>query len=218
MIEENVRKKIQDLLNRAPALAATSPMGLARDNQHINQCKGWITETLNVIELAVPISTNAYRRQIEKFGEAKSGRYPEAVGSMAEILRALLQDIDDGLLATLNNKIRAETFGNFLDHAEVYWQEKRQREAGVIAGVVFEDTVRRICRDKGVTDKGVKLEDLINALAREGVITAQQSKQAKVAAHVRTKATHAQWDEFDLQGVSDTIEVTKRFLQDHLGG
>ena len=92
-------------------------------------------------------------------------------------------------------------------------------EAGVIAGVVFEDTIRRIYRDKITDDdKGQKLEELINTLAKQNVITGQQSKQAKVAAHVRTKATHALWDEFDRAGVEATIQITKRFLREHLGG
>jgi hypothetical protein len=215
MIEVNVRKKIEDMLIRAPGLAITSPRGFPRDAQHISQCHGWIAEALNIIELAVSMPSNAYRRQIEKIGERAS---PQSVRTMAEVLRALLRDIDAGLIATLSNTIRAETFSDFLDHATAYWNENRLREAGVIAGVVFEDTVRRICRDKGVIDKDEKLEDLINALAKQGTITAQQSKQAKVASHVRTKATHAQWEEFDLQGVSDTIQITRRFLQDHLGG
>ena len=64
----------------------------------------------------------------------------------------------------------------------------------MIAGVVFEDAIRRIYRNKiADDDKGKELEELINALARKGVITGQQSKQAKVAAHVRSKATHALW-------------------------
>jgi hypothetical protein len=133
-------------------------------------------------------------------------------------LRGLLLDIDAGLLGNFGNKIRAETFDDFLDHAELYRQEGQKEQAGVIAGVVFEDTIRRICRDQGINEKGQNLEDLINALARQGAITGQQSKQAKVGSHVRTKATHAQWDEFDLDGVGATIQITKLLLRDHLGG
>lgn len=170
-----------------------------------------------MIELAVPLPKNAYRRQIAKIAEG-SGGYPSRVASIAEIFRALLTDIDAGLLGDLANKIRAETFDNFLDHAELYLQKKRKNEAGVIAGVVFEDTVRRIYRDKIGDDEGQKLEDLINSLASQEMITGQQSKQAKVASHIRTKATHAQWDEFDLDGVESTIQITKSFLREHLGG
>jgi hypothetical protein len=88
----------------------------------------------------------------------------------------------------------------------------------VLAAVVFEDTIRRICRDKNITDKGEDLEQLINALARRNVITPQQSKQAKLAAHVRAKATHALWDEYDLDGLAATIQLTRTFLREHLGG
>jgi hypothetical protein len=117
----------------------------------------------------------------------------------------------NGLLTTLSNRVRAEIFDDFLDHAQLYLKDSRKQEAGVIAGVVFEDTIRRICRDKGIDDKDQKLEYLINALTKQGVITGLQSKQAKVGSHVRTKATHARWDEFDLQSVTQTIQITKRF-------
>ena len=32
------------------------------------------------------------------------------------------------------------------------------------------------------------------------------------------KATHARWDEFDLEGVGSTIQITKLFLREHFGG
>jgi hypothetical protein len=131
----------------------------------------------------------------------------------------LLPDFDAGLLGDLGNKIRAETFDDFLDHAEAYLKENRKMEAGVIAGVVFEDTVRRIYRDKiADDDRGRQLDGLISALASQTIITGQQSKQARVAAHVRGKATHALWDEFDLAGVESTIQITRVFLREHLGG
>jgi hypothetical protein len=217
VLEENIRRKILDLLDRSEPLVVTTA-GVARDTKHFSQCQGWIAEALNIIQQAVPMPNNPYRRKIENIGEGSSFNFPERVGSMAEILRALLPDIDAGLLADFGNRIRAETFDNFLDHAENYLREGRRMEAGVIAGVVFEDTVRRIYRDKVGEDKDQKLENLINTLASQGVITGQQSKQAKVASHVRTKATHAQWDEFDLAGVDDAIEITKVLLREHMGG
>jgi hypothetical protein len=217
MIEENVRRKLTDLVGRAHALADSSS-GVARNSRHISLCDGWITEALNIIELAVPLPSNAYRRRVEKLGESSGHTRVQRVGSIAEILSALLSDIDAGLLTNISNKVRAETFDDFLDHAEWYRGENRKQEAGTIAGVVFEDTIRRIYRDKIGNDKGKSVEDLINDLARQDVITGQQSKQAKVGSHVRTKATHAQWDEFDLAGVTATIVITRLLLREHLGG
>jgi len=215
MIEDNIRRKIQDLFARSLSLATENG---TRDMNYFARCAGWITEALNVTELALP-PKNAYRVGIEETAHRPTLTVHQRIASMAAMLGALLPDIDAGLLGDLGNKIRAETFDDFLDHAESYLNESLKMEAGVIAGVVFEDTIRRIYRDKITDDdKGKQIEDLINALARQSVITGQQSKQAKVAAHVRAKATHALWDEFDLAGVEATIQITKCFLREHLGG
>jgi hypothetical protein len=217
MIEENIRAKISELIREAGPL--TSGGGIARDISHIAACEGWIVQAHNVVILAVPIRDNPYRARVDRLVEhGGSGGIVRVVASVAEILRALLPDIDRGLLSDFGNKIRAEAFDEFLDHATEYLKRRMKNEAGTIAGVVFEDTIRRVFRDKLGNEKGKQLEDVINELARANVITGQQSKQAKVASHVRTKATHAQWEEFDLEGVSQTVDITKRLLADHLGG
>ncbi len=217
MIQENVRRKIEDLISRAERLASADIM--QRDEQHYAACETFFAETLNAIELAIPLETHPYRQKIKSIARPNGGvaNSPQQLRNAGAVLQSALSDIDAGLIADFGNAIRAETFDDFLDHAEAYQQEGQKPAAGVLAGVVFEDTIRRICRGKGISEKGRNLEDLISDLARQGVINALQSKQAKVAAHVRTKATHAQWDEFDLDGVSNTIQTTRRLLQDHLG-
>jgi hypothetical protein len=206
MLDVAIRNKIEELVGRAATLD-----GFAQN-------EGWITEAVNVIELAIPIENHPYRRRIRGIEERQGYSAASKVMAIAECLRAFLPDIDARLIANFGNKVRAETFDDFLYHAEAYHREGEKQAAGVLSGVLFEDTIRRICRDKGVSDKGEDLEQLINGLARKAVITPQQSKQAKVAAHVRNKATHALWDEYDLDGVAATIQVTRAFLRDHLGG
>src|SRR5260370_1045599 len=83
------------------------------------------------------------RRRVAK---TSGGGAVQHVASTAQMLEALLRDIDAGLLGHLGNKIRAETFDDFLEHAESYRHEGKKMEAGVIAGVVFEDTIRGIYR------------------------------------------------------------------------
>jgi hypothetical protein len=217
MIEEKIRRKIEDLIGRARTIGPSD--GMVRDDRHFGACEGWLVEARNVIQLAVPMPQNAYRQRIEAITNPEGKAIVQCVISATEVLRALLPDIDAGLVGDLGNKIRAATFDDFLDHAESYLQDGQKMQAGVVAGVVFEDTIRRIYRDK-ITgdDKGKQVDELINALTRQNVITGQQSKQAKVAAHVRAKATHALWDEFNLEGVESTIQITKTFLREHLGG
>jgi hypothetical protein len=173
VLEQAIRLKIQDLVRRADSLS-----GLPRDFAQSAQSEGWLTEALNVIELAIPIESHPYRRRIRGIVEGL-GAPSQKVGYIAECLRAFLPDINEGLIGSFGNKVRAETFDDFLDYADDYRQKDEKQAAGVLAGVVFEDTIRRICRDKNITDKGEGLEKLINALASKMIITGQQSKQAK---------------------------------------
>jgi len=131
MIEANIRKKIEDLIVRAKARPLSST-GNARDTAEMVFCDRWITEALNICEVALPQPDTSYRRRIEALAGLSSGRM-RAIHSIAEVFEALLPDIDAGLLGNLGNKIRAEVFDDFLDQAEWYAQQNRKMEAGVIA-------------------------------------------------------------------------------------
>ena len=132
------------------------------------------------------------------------------------MLTRLLADVDAGLMTTIINRAQAETFDDFLDHGRAYLDSEQVKEAGVIVGVVFEDSLRRVCRNHGISDKDVKLDELISALSKLEVITPTKAKRARAAAHVRTKATHAQWDEYDLKDVKAAIEFTQELIETQL--
>ena len=112
-----------------------------------------------------------------------------------------MSDIENGLISSIEDQTRAIVFDDFLDHAKEYVSRNSKNESGVISGVVFEDALRTICRNHGIKEKGNQLDHLISELSRIGVLNQLKAKRARVAAHVRTKATHAQWDEFDISDV-----------------
>lgn len=139
-----------------------------------------------------------------------------SVSEFASVLKSLLLDSDMGLLASVADNARAEAFDDFLDHAVEYLRLSRKQESGVIAGVVFEDSLRRICRKRGIEEKGKKLDALISALATKGDLTPVKAKRARASADIRTKATHAQWDEFELDDVRATVEFTRELIDSKL--
>lgn len=179
------------------------------DDDYESVGRAWLASALNIIEVLCPDESNSYRKQLKEIEEWSPKHQIPVLGS---ILPYLAEDINAGLLISIADRATAETFDDFLDHAANYQDQGRAREAGVIAGVVFEDTVRRICGKHKIINKDVKLDDLISALAKRHVLTGTKAKRARVGAHVRTKATHAQWDEFDLADVSSTIEITRELI------
>jgi hypothetical protein len=133
---------------------------------------------------------------------------------MIGVLRSLLQDIEAGLITTLEDRVRAEVFDEFLDHAVVYQKSRRKELAGAIAGVVFEDTIRRIGKKHGASDP--QIETMIINLVKKQIFTDVKAKRARAAADLRNKATHARWDQFDLHDVNDCIGFTRELITAHL--
>src|SRR5579862_1251525 len=101
MIGDNVRQKITNLIGRAPYLISD---GFERDTRHTARCTAWLTEALNVVSYAIPSPQNVYRARIES---TRLGTNVQRIASIAETFKALLPDIDAGLLGNLSNQVRA---------------------------------------------------------------------------------------------------------------
>jgi hypothetical protein len=216
-IEAAIEKRLSTLAAEAQQLRIGNQHGGVRSDDHQAQCSGWMAAALNVAQLACPNPKSAYWLKAQAISEKEYGyTLHRGVAEMAELLKNLQKDIEAGLLTSIADRARAETFDNFLDHGRAYLKEGRAMEAGVIGGVVFEDTLRRVCRKHDIEDKDVKLDTLISALVKIDVISDAKAKRARVAAHVRTKATHAQWGEFDAADVAATIEITQELVNTQL--
>ncbi|MGB7650131.1 MAG: hypothetical protein WBL62_02900 [Gallionella sp.] len=212
-IEEAVAKRLQDLIDEAESLRRGDENGQAFDDEQMHQCAGWLPSALNIVQILCPNESNAFRKRAEEIAARKSGWVINSdVGEFMSLLQNLVRDIDAGLLTSIADRARAETFDEFLDHGRAYLKEQKKQEARVICGVVFEDTVRRICRKYNIEEAGVQLDSLISALTKIEVLTGAKAKRARVASHVRTKATHAQWEEFDISDVSATIDITQELI------
>jgi hypothetical protein len=99
-----------------------------------------------------------------------------------------------------------------------YLKHGRKNEAAVIAGIVFEDTIRRICCVLEMAENGVALETLISDLAKRDppTLTSLEAKRARAAAGLRTSAAHARWEEIKLSDVNPVIEFTRELMATHL--
>ena len=215
-IEESIAARLDDLVGESSALTQGSEYDQV-DGVQAYKCRGWLAAAVNIVQVVLPDPDAGYRKNVEKIAEADHGyMVHHAVGEVAAILANLIKDGRTGLLKSVANHARAEVLDDFLDHAKLYIKDGRKNQAGVIAGVVFEDTLRRVCRRHNISEKGIKLDDLISQLARSRVLSATKAKRARVAADVRTRATHAQWDEFDQNDVKTTVEFTEELILEHI--
>ena len=216
-VEIDVIERIRSLIEEAQSLKLGNAHRQVRSVDHSDRCYGWITAATNIVQQVVTDSSNAYRKMAEGFLNNTGGAcINQTVGEFSAILENLDKDIELGLLTSVADQARAETFDNFLEQAKDYHKKGMTRESGVIAGVVFEDSIRRVCSKNGIDEAGRKLDDLISDLAKFDIISHVKAKRARAAAGVRTKATHAQWDDFDAKDVQVTIEFSEELIVNHL--
>lgn len=216
-IEDSIKARIRELVTQSVALSVGNNHDQCVDRAQNAACSAWLTATQNIVHIVVPAQDAPYRKKVDRIAEGTHGYHiHHAVRECSSVLTTLLADGDAGLLASVADQARAETFDDFLDHAANYLQRSRKNEAGTIAGVVFEDALRRICRRLSIVEKGQKLDALISEMASRSELTAVKAKRARAAADVRTKATHAQWDEFEIEDVRATIEFTRELIESKL--
>ena len=218
-IENKIILRLRDLIAQGDKLRQGGEEDAAIDETHLQNCSGWIAAARNIAQFVLQNPEALYRKHIEEVASGDHGwMINRAVGQITELLKNLLIDFENGLLFSIVNQTRAEVFDDFLDHARAYLEEGRKNESGVIAGVVFEDTLRRICKNHKMEESGRKLDAIISDLLRAGLITGVMAKRARASAHVRTKATHAQWDEFEVGDVKATIEFTDELILKKIDG
>lgn len=215
-LEQKIRRKLEELIASSETLKIGNRNGQILGPQHGHSCMGWLASAQNLVHLVLEAS-NPYKTYVDKICSQHRGFViHESVGEVGSILNSLLSDIENGLISSIEDQTKAIVFDDFLDHAKEYVNRDSKNESGVISGVVFEDTLRTICRNHGIEEKGNQLDHLISELSRIGVLNQLKAKRARVAAHVRTKATHAQWDEFDISDVKSVIEFTEKLIADNL--
>jgi hypothetical protein len=208
-IDQQVRKRAADLVARGEVLSSRNPQySDPAGRAMLHECEGWLASALNLLKIVSPDPLSAYQSRAALL----SGGRADRVGGMVQILKHLLADVDAGVVSRVAEAARAEAFDDFLDQADYYLRGRKIAQAGVIAGVVFEDTVRRICDRRAIPQKGVDLEQLITALVKSEVILEVKAKRARAAGGLRTKATHAQWDEFSAEDVDAAIRLTRELI------
>jgi len=215
-------QRLSQLIEEGELLRQDDGRGHVSDSTQYQDARGWITASRNIILHIFPNGKSPYAEHVDgaiEEGENCGWEYVAGtVGEIRSVLKNLLTDLQAGLLNSVADRARAETFDNFLDHAREYLANGQKNEAGVIAGVVFEDTIRRIAVKHNINEAGRKLDSIISALAADGAISGVMAKRCRAAAGVRTKATHAQWDAFGVGDVQATVAITDELVLAKLDG
>ena len=113
-------------------------------------------------------------------------------------------------LHKVRDLLQAQVFESELEQAQELFRSNYQSAAAVIAGVVLETTLRRMCQDRTLSVG--KLDKMNADLAKAGVYNSVTQKRITALAAVRNSAAHGKPEEFNKDDVSAMIRGVERFV------
>jgi hypothetical protein len=111
-----VKERIESLISEVPEVT--------RGDGY--QQRAWLTAALNAVDLVCPSANNAYFVTARQIVTSPTMPPPHSLFEMAAMMTRLLEEIEGGLLTTIENHAIAATFDDFLGHGAEYLKHGRK--------------------------------------------------------------------------------------------
>ncbi len=149
------------------------------------------------------------------------GNHYSHLAQLVGVANAVAHDLRCGLLANWRGLIQAEVFADFLEMGEYLLDEGYKDAAAVIIGTVLEDSLRKLAEANDIptaqgSGKPLTIEPLNAALAKKEVYSKLVQKQITSWAHIRNKAAHGEFGEYNSEQVKMMLLFVQGFAADYL--
>jgi uncharacterized protein (DUF2164 family) len=137
------------------------------------------------------------------------------------LAKVVTHDLEQGLLQDVRSLIQAEVFSDFLEMGEYLLSEGYKDAAAVILGAVLEDTLRKLAIKHSISlttqsGKSLTIDPINAALAGVQAYSKLIQKQITTWAHLRNKAAHGQYSEYNKEQVEMMLIFVQSFCSDYL--
>jgi hypothetical protein len=224
-MKDLIGKRFEALITQGSSLVQGLPAGYKGvgleyyvPERSIPNYQAWLSAVANLLSVVAP-SDSAYLAELDrqlKHEHMSNGVVSSVVQKVHGLLTSAYNDWQAGLLGQLEYQVAGLTFDDFLDHAGEYHRAGKLMEAGILASVVFEDTVKKIAARRNVSLAGLTLDPAIDTLVKATVITPVKAKQLRAMAGVRNEALHANWLALDESNVEMLILGVRGLIQAYL--
>lgn len=228
MTMERIRKRFTELRNLAADVDESTEKVEFRKPHWYNEGEYSFSEELRVNEgLYIEWTTSATALLHRVFGPddpttiafAKAlmpcgGTLHRCFSNAFPVFQSAYDQFENGHLFDLRNLVHAEVFSDELDLAKHYLDNDGKTAAAVVAGVVLETALRKLCVDRDL-EVG-QLNPMNQRLRENGAYTQIVWRQIQAWADIRNSAAHGKPDEFEAQQVSLMISGVRDFVAKHL--
>ncbi len=225
-IDTVVKKEIESLVGLGSTIvqkASRSDSGI--EGSDLAEVSSWVTRLGQIIRKLYGEKSQHFENynraiSIDGFYTIHSNWYGH-ISQVQGIALAVKHDIENDLLVTIKGLLQAEIFADFLEIGEHLLNEGYKDAAAVTIGAVLEDGLRKLCDKNGLqtikpNGSPMTIEPLNAELAKNNVYSKLVQKQITSWAHIRNKAAHGEYDEYDKAQVEMMLLFVQGFSEQHL--
>jgi len=218
-LDTKIQTEVNDLANSGSSLLRTiQSSSNSIDGENLIAVTTWVTRLGQLIRRLYGEKSQHF----ESYSTALSTNYFYNLHSewnshfsqMVGVARAIKHDLDNGLLVHFKALVQADVFADFLEMGEYLLQEGYKDAAAVIIGSVLEDGLRKIPLTQA-SGKPMTIEPLNVELAKQDVYSRLVQKQITSWAHIRNKAAHGEFGEYNKEQVKMMLLFVQSFAAEH---
>jgi len=185
----------------------------------------WRTKSATLLDRVIT-RENIHRKAVEEMPDWQAS--PELLEGGISLLKAIKDDLQQGLLDSLSSQIEAEIASDYMAQAEQLLSEGQTGKcdhvpAAVLAGAVLEKALRTLADNHQppvptLNQNGdpKTLNPMIEELKKAGFFNEAKAKQLRGWAAIRNHAAHGEFDQFVKTDVAQMIQGISNFLADYL--
>lgn len=226
LLEQSLNNEISDLVNIGSSIvnkASRADRGLA--GNELAEVSSWVTRLGQLVRKLYGKESQTFDNYNKALGTKNfyniHSNWYDQVSQMQGIAISVKHDFENGLLKNIRTLLQADIFADFLEMGEYLLRENYKDAAAVIIGAVLEDSLRKLCEKHGIptlkeNGSPLTIEPLNTSLAKAGVYSKLVQKQITSWAHIRNKAAHGEYGEYDKQQTEMMLLFVQNFAEQYL--
>ena len=163
-------------------------------------------------------SNSAYYTNIVEFGQNEHRDWI-CLDREIGIAKALISDIRNGYLQSVEELLHGNVFGNYLEMAMHLSDNDYKDAAAVLTGGTLEVHLNNMCRKHKISTerggKSKKADELNSELAKQEVHSKLDQKNVTAWLDLRNKAAHGHYTEYTKEQVQLFVQSVQDFITRH---
>lgn len=220
-LKDNILQELDTLIAEGERLNGTyrmSEWGNDESSAPETQFRAFATASKAAIARIAGMGSEFYNALPEKMPDQISvpGHGGSVVPVISGALIAMRNAVDTGLLISLENRLRANVYDDFLEQATELLRTRYHVAAMTLIGGVLEDHLRKLCDGRGLKWNGNGAINKYNDLLRDALYPQLVWRRIQAIADLRNDAAHgSKGSAIKVEDVQDAHQYVGRFLVDY---